>query len=62
MDGIWARDSRCLPRVLKQVLQGLVMLWGLLVLVMAWFIGVSRYTDHRHNIDDILVSAGGCTA
>jgi len=43
-------------RVLKELMQGLVIIWGCFVLCMAWFIGVSRYTDHRHNIDDILVS------
>jgi hypothetical protein len=29
----------------------------LLLLLRCRWVGVSRYTDHRHNIDDILVRA-----
>eukprot|EP00775_Hariotina_reticulata_P007321 gene7321-7533_t len=54
MGGIWTRGSSWWMRVLKELMQGLVIIWGCLVMCMAWFIGVSRYTDHRHNIDDIL--------
>lgn len=43
-------------QALMEVLQGLLLLWLCVVLCIAWWIGVSRFTDHRHNIDDILVS------
>lgn len=45
----WAR------RLLGEVLQGLFILWGFVVLSIAWCIGVTRFRDNRHNIDDILV-------
>lgn len=55
MGGLWRRGARSFWwRALLELLQGLLMVWGFTVLCIAWWIGVSRYTDHRHNIDDIL--------
>lgn len=42
-------------KVVMELLQGLLLLWLCVVLCIAWWIGVSRFVDHRHNIDDILV-------
>lgn len=48
----------CGRRLLGEVLQALFIVWGLAVLSIAWCIGVTRFRDNRHNIDDILVSCG----
>jgi uncharacterized membrane protein YhaH (DUF805 family) len=45
----------CGRRLLGEILQGLFIVWGLAVLSIAWCIGVTRFRDNRHNIDDILV-------
>jgi hypothetical protein len=45
----------CGCRFLGEILQGLFIVWGLVVLSIAWCIGVTRFMDNRHNIDDILV-------
>lgn len=54
MGGLWSRRG-CGGRLLLEVLQGIFIVWGLAILAVAWCIGVSRYRDNRHNIDDILV-------
>lgn len=55
MGSLWGSNS-CGRRFLGEVLQGLFIVWGLAVLSIAWCIGVTRFRDNRHNIDDILVS------
>lgn len=55
MGSVWGSNS-CGRRFLGEVLQGLFIVWGLAVLTIAWCIGVTRFRDNRHNIDDILVS------
>lgn len=54
----YSSSSKPWQKVVMELLQGLLLLWMCVVLCIAWWIGVSRYTDHRHNIDDILVSSG----
>ena len=54
MGSVWG--GGCGRRFLGEVLQGLFIVWGLAVLSIAWCIGVTRFRDNRHNIDDILVS------
>lgn len=49
----------CGMRFLGELLQGLFIIWGLGVVAIAWCIGVSRFRDNKHNIDDILVSSEG---
>jgi hypothetical protein len=57
MAGLWGKQRRCGLRCAVEVAQGLFLVWGLALLAVAWCIGVSRYRDNRHNIDDILVRA-----
>ncbi|KAF8057151.1 PIG-K [Scenedesmus sp. PABB004] len=55
MGGMWDLARRGAAwRLLTEVAQGLFIVWACTVLSIAWWVGVSRYTDHRHNIDDIL--------
>lgn len=54
--GSIGRSRGCARSFLGEVLQGLFIVWGLTVVSIAWCIGVTRFRDNRHNIDDILVS------
>lgn len=53
MGSVWGSSS-CGRRFLGECLQGLFIVWGLAVLTIAWCVGVTRFRDNRHNIDDIL--------
>eukprot|EP00878_Enallax_costatus_P013785 GHUV01014417.1.p1 GENE.GHUV01014417.1~~GHUV01014417.1.p1 ORF type:complete len:370 (+),score=88.65 GHUV01014417.1:1172-2281(+) len=55
----YSSSGKWYQKIIMEALQGLLLLWLCVVLCIAWWIGVSRFTDHRHNIDDIL---GGFTA
>lgn len=50
-----ARLPACLPS------QGIFIIWGCFLMCIAWFVGISRFVDNRHNIDDILVRGGADT-
>lgn len=40
-------------RLLREIGHGLYLLWMLLNFVFVWAVGVSRFTDNKHNISDI---------
>ncbi len=41
-------------RVLRELGHGLYLLWILLNFVFVWAVGISRFTDNKHNVSDIV--------
>ena len=41
-------------RLLRELGHGTYLMWMLLNFVFTWAVGVSRFTDNKHNISDIL--------
>lgn len=55
--GQWQRrmhETRWFTQLLLQIVNALIFIWVILVIAMAWFIGLSRYKDNRHHLADIL--------
>ena len=41
-------------RLLRELGHGLYLMWMLLNFTFMWAVGVSRFTDNKHNISDVL--------
>ena len=41
-------------RVLRELGHGLYLMWILLNFAFVWAVGISRFTDNKHNISDIV--------